>query len=130
MVLLQVNAFRLVKFLEESYKQSPRGQIIAMRQPAWRPGRNLVWISGTPRRLTYKPFIAVQPVEVWEMIRMIATARVTMPTAMVRLSAGRVKFSQPEQVTTLFPFFRNLFRLSFLLSRLARCGIDFLTVSL
>lgn len=38
-----------------------------------------------------------QPVEIWEMIRMIATARITMPKAMVRLSAGRVKFSVPEQ---------------------------------
>ncbi|CAL2228852.1 unnamed protein product [Prunus armeniaca] len=31
------------------------------------------------------------------MIRMIATARMVMPKAMVRLSAGRVKFSMPEQ---------------------------------
>lgn len=28
---------------------------------------------------------------------MIATARIVMPKAMVRLSAGRVKFSMPEQ---------------------------------
>lgn len=28
---------------------------------------------------------------------MIATARITMPQAMVRLSAGRVRFSIPEQ---------------------------------
>lgn len=32
------------------------------------------------------------------MVRMIATARIVMPRAMVRLSAGRVRFSQPEQV--------------------------------
>lgn len=38
-----------------------------------------------------------QPVEIWEMIRMIATARIVMPKAMVRLSAGRVRFSVPEQ---------------------------------
>lgn len=38
-----------------------------------------------------------QPVEIWEMIRMIATARIVMPKAMVRLSAGRVRFSMPEQ---------------------------------
>lgn len=31
------------------------------------------------------------------MIRMIATARIIMPKAMVRLSAGRVRFSMPEQ---------------------------------
>ena len=29
---------------------------------------------------------------------MIATARIIMPKSMVRLSAGRVRFSQPEQV--------------------------------
>ncbi|KAL5998115.1 biotin synthase [Asimina triloba] len=37
------------------------------------------------------------PVEIWEMIRMIATARIVMPKAMVRLSAGRVRFSISEQ---------------------------------
>jgi biotin synthase-like enzyme len=45
----------------------------------------------------------VQPVEIWEMIRMIATARIVMPTAMVRLSAGRIKFTQPEQVNKPAP---------------------------
>lgn len=35
------------------------------------------------------------------MVRMIATARIVMPRAMVRLSAGRVRFSQPEQVLSL-----------------------------
>ncbi|PON74963.1 CofH family [Parasponia andersonii] len=39
----------------------------------------------------------LMPVEIWEMIRMIATARIIMPKAMVRLSAGRVRFSMPEQ---------------------------------
>lgn len=38
------------------------------------------------------------------MVRMIATARIVMPKAMVRLSAGRVRFSQPEQVNSnLYP---------------------------
>lgn len=31
------------------------------------------------------------------MVRMIATARIVMPRSMVRLSAGRVRFSQAEQ---------------------------------
>lgn len=43
------------------------------------------------------PLEEQKPVEVWEMIRMIASARITMPKAMVRLSAGRVRFSIPEQ---------------------------------
>jgi biotin synthase len=34
---------------------------------------------------------------VWEMVRMIATARITMPKAMVRLSAGRVRMTLEEQ---------------------------------
>ncbi|GAQ90112.1 Biotin synthase [Klebsormidium nitens] len=54
------------------------------------PINALLAVPGTPLQ-------DQKPVEVWEMIRMIATARVTMPTAMVRLSAGRVKFSLPEQ---------------------------------
>ncbi|KAL0095015.1 biotin synthase [Phycomyces blakesleeanus] len=37
------------------------------------------------------------PVSVFEMVRMIATARIAMPKSMVRLSAGRVKFSVSEQ---------------------------------
>ncbi|KAH6584369.1 hypothetical protein BASA60_001000 [Batrachochytrium salamandrivorans] len=38
-----------------------------------------------------------KPVSVWEMVRMISTARVVMPRAMIRLSAGRVNFSAAEQ---------------------------------
>ncbi len=41
------------------------------------------------------------PVSTWEMVRMIATARVLMPNAMVRLSAGRSRMS-PEQQALCF----------------------------
>jgi biotin synthase len=54
------------------------------------PVNALVASSGTP--LADRP-----PVEIWEMVRMIGTARITMPRAMVRLSAGRVSLSQSEQ---------------------------------
>ncbi|WJX51055.1 biotin synthase [Trifolium repens] len=54
------------------------------------PINALVAVKGTPLQ-------DQKPVEIWEMIRMIATARITMPKAMVRLSAGRVRFSVPEQ---------------------------------
>jgi biotin synthase len=54
------------------------------------PVNALVATVGTP--LQDQP-----PVEIWEMLRMIATARLTMPKAMVRLSAGRVSLSQAEQ---------------------------------
>ncbi|HHP7241095.1 MAG TPA: biotin synthase BioB [Cyclobacteriaceae bacterium] len=54
------------------------------------PVNALVPVAGTP--------LEKQPrVSVWEMIRMIATARITMPNAMVRLSAGRLLMSFEEQ---------------------------------
>ncbi|MEP2770866.1 MAG: biotin synthase BioB [Fulvivirga sp.] len=54
------------------------------------PVNALVPVEGTP--------LAEQPrVSVWEMIRMIATARILMPKAMVRLSAGRVRMNMEEQ---------------------------------
>jgi biotin synthase len=54
------------------------------------PVNALVPVEGTP--------LADQPrVSVWEMIRMIATARIIMPRAMVRLSAGRVRMTVEEQ---------------------------------
>ncbi|KAL8491755.1 hypothetical protein ACS0TY_023377 [Phlomoides rotata] len=54
------------------------------------PINALIAVQGTPLE-------DQKPVEIWEMIRMIATARIVMPKAMVRLSAGRVRFSMPEQ---------------------------------
>ncbi|KAJ3377369.1 biotin synthase, partial [Lobulomyces angularis] len=54
------------------------------------PINALLAVGGTPLE-------EQQPVSVWEMVRMIATTRVVLPKAMVRLSAGRVRFSQPEQ---------------------------------
>ncbi|MEM6342360.1 MAG: biotin synthase BioB [Bacteroidota bacterium] len=54
------------------------------------PVNALVPVEGTP--------LENQPkVPVWDMVRMIATARILMPKAMVRLSAGRVRMSQEEQ---------------------------------
>ena len=54
------------------------------------PVNALVPVEGTP--------LEDQPkVSVWEMVRMIATARIIMPRAMVRLSAGRVRMNLEEQ---------------------------------
>lgn len=54
------------------------------------PVNALVPVEGTP--------LEAQPkVSVWEMIRMISTARIIMPKAMVRLSAGRVRMTMEEQ---------------------------------
>lgn len=54
------------------------------------PVNALVPVEGTPLENQEK-------VSVWEMVRMIATARIIMPKAMVRLSAGRVRMSVEEQ---------------------------------
>lgn len=54
------------------------------------PINALVAIQGTP--------LADQPkVDIWDMVRMIATARILMPATMVRLSAGRAQMSVAEQ---------------------------------
>lgn len=54
------------------------------------PINALVRVKGTPLENNPK-------VDVWNMIRMIATARILMPATMVRLSAGRADFSTAEQ---------------------------------
>lgn len=54
------------------------------------PVNALVPVEGTPLEEQAK-------VSVWEMVRMIATARLIMPKAMVRLSAGRVRMTVEEQ---------------------------------
>jgi biotin synthase len=54
------------------------------------PVNALVPVEGTP--LEDQPKVAV-----WDMLRMIATARIIMPRAMVRLSAGRVRMTLEEQ---------------------------------
>lgn len=54
------------------------------------PINALVAIQGTP--------LANNPkVDIWDMVRMIATARILMPNTMVRLSAGRTEMSIAEQ---------------------------------
>lgn len=54
------------------------------------PVNALVPVPGTPLENQEK-------VSIWEMVRMIATARIIMPKAMVRLSAGRVRMNTEEQ---------------------------------
>jgi biotin synthase len=54
------------------------------------PINSLVAIKGTPLENNKK-------VDVWDMVRMIATARILMPKTMVRLSAGRTDMSISDQ---------------------------------
>jgi biotin synthase len=54
------------------------------------PVNALVAVPGTP--------LADRPrVDFWDLVRTIATARILMPRAMVRLSAGRLELSEAEQ---------------------------------
>ncbi len=54
------------------------------------PVNALVRVKGTPLQ-------DIPKVDIWDMVRMIATARIIMPAAMVRLSAGRTEMSIAEQ---------------------------------
>lgn len=54
------------------------------------PVNALVRVKGTPLENNSK-------VDIWDMVRMIATARILMPATMVRLSAGRTEMSVAEQ---------------------------------
>jgi biotin synthase len=54
------------------------------------PINALVAVEGTP--LADRPNVSI-----WDMVRTIATARILMPTAMVRLSAGRLGMTESDQ---------------------------------
>jgi len=54
------------------------------------PINALVAVKGTPLENQER-------VSIWEMVRMIATTRIIMPLTVVRLSAGRLEMSLPEQ---------------------------------
>jgi biotin synthase len=60
------------------------------RHPESVPINALVAVKGTPLENQER-------VSVWDMVRMIATARIIMPNTVVRLSAGRLEMSVVEQ---------------------------------
>lgn len=60
------------------------------KHPESVPINALARVKGTPLENNPK-------VEIWEMVRMIATARIAMPASMVRLSSGRIEMSEVEQ---------------------------------
>ncbi|ORX95773.1 biotin synthase [Basidiobolus meristosporus CBS 931.73] len=66
------------------------------------PINALLAVKGTPLENQ-------EPVKIWDMVRMISTARIVMPKSMVRLSAGRVRFSQPEQALCFFAGANSIF---------------------
>ena len=60
------------------------------KHPESVPINALARVKGTPLEDNPK-------VDIWEMVRMIATARIAMPASMVRLSAGRIEMTEVEQ---------------------------------
>jgi len=66
------------------------------------PVNLLVRVAGTP--LAERP-----PVPAMEMVRMIATARILMPGAMVRLSAGRLQMSEEAQLLCMMAGANSIF---------------------
>ena len=60
------------------------------KHPESVPVNALSRVNGTPLQDHEK-------VDIWDMVRMIATARILMPKSMVRLSAGRIEMTDVEQ---------------------------------
>ncbi len=70
------------------------GMLVALSmldpQPESVPINALVAVEGTPMENE-------KPVEIWDMIRMVATTRIVMPLTQVRLSAGRTNMTREGQ---------------------------------
>ncbi len=66
------------------------------------PINALIPVKGTPLANS-------KPVSVWEMARMVATARIIMPRSVVRLSAGRINISKEGQALCFFAGANSIF---------------------
>ena len=82
------------------------GMLVALStlnpQPESVPINALVPVEGTPLE-------DEKPVEIWEMIRMVATTRIVMPETQVRLSAGRINMSREGQAMCFFAGANSIF---------------------
>lgn len=82
------------------------GMLVALStlnpQPESTPINALVSVDGTPLE-------DQKPVEIWEMIRMVATTRIVLPNTQVRLSAGRTQMSQEGQAMCFFAGANSIF---------------------
>ncbi|MFD2601535.1 biotin synthase BioB [Flavobacterium suzhouense] len=82
------------------------GMLVALAslnpQPESVPINALVAVEGTPMENE-------KPVEIWEMIRMVATTRIVMPDTQVRLSAGRTQMSREGQAMCFFAGANSIF---------------------
>jgi biotin synthase len=66
------------------------------------PVNALVRVAGTPLE-------ALPPIDPLDLVRMIATARVMMPKAMVRLSAGRTELPKEAQLLSMYAGANSIF---------------------
>ena len=71
-------------------------------QPESTPINALVAVEGTPLE-------DEKPVEIWDMIRMVATTRIVLPETQVRLSAGRTQMSREGQAMCFFAGANSIF---------------------
>ncbi len=71
-------------------------------QPESTPINALVAVEGTPLENQ-------KTVEIWEMIRMVATTRIVLPETQVRLSAGRTEMNQEGQAMCFFAGANSIF---------------------
>ncbi|MEP0263119.1 biotin synthase BioB [Dokdonia sp.] len=71
-------------------------------QPESVPINALVAVPGTPME-------DIEPISIWEMIRMVATTRIIMPQTQVRLSAGRTEMSREGQAMCFFAGANSIF---------------------
>ena len=82
------------------------GMLVALSslnpQPESVPINALVAVDGTPME-------DQKPIEIWEMIRMVATTRIVMPQTQVRLSAGRTNMSREGQAMCFFAGANSIF---------------------
>lgn len=82
------------------------GMLVALSslnpQPESVPINALVAVEGTPME-------DMEPIPIWDMIRMVATTRIVMPTTQVRLSAGRTEMTQEGQALCFFAGANSIF---------------------
>ena len=82
------------------------GMLVALStldpQPESVPINALVAVEGTPME-------DMEPIAIWDMVRMVATARIVMPKTQVRLSAGRTQMSREGQAMCFFAGANSIF---------------------
>lgn len=82
------------------------GMLVALStlnpQPESVPINALVAVEGTPME-------EIEPIPIWEMVRMVATTRIVIPNTQVRLSAGRTQMSKEGQALCFFAGANSIF---------------------